>query len=76
MPWTPGSVPVPRDERFVAVVDGKCESKLSSETNSLKIGNWLAYLPINSAPIPSIRSRHSRAPKFSAIPSSFAAPET
>jgi hypothetical protein len=67
-------VPVPSEDRFVAVVDGKCESKFVKDFNSLKIGNSEPYLLINSAPIPSISRRHSRDPGFISIPRSLVAP--
>ena len=62
---------MPSEERFVAVVEGKCESNFGSNSSSLNIENWLPYCLMSSAPIPSISNKHSRRPGLSAIPSSL-----
>jgi len=62
---------VPKDERFVAVVDGKCEVNGASEFIWVKMGNSLPKFAIADWPNPSMSTKHSRWPALESRLSGF-----
>jgi ribosomal protein S19 len=60
IPCAPGSTPVIRVARLVAVVDGKEVLNEAVAVRDAIVGMMLAYFSMTSAPKPSTRKRSSR----------------